>query len=137
MSGSRYLPSRLLGGDFVSFREASFTRWMSRDLLQAATDFCRNLRLLPIYAETSAEGLTRYLFWNPPSKAACEVRSGRAADQFEKFAQANRERGWPLLTLHVTEGGLFSAVWISPEAFPAAEVHLKRFGITAAMDEAR
>ncbi len=37
--------SRLLAGDAEILRQCSFTRWMSRDLLQPASDFLKNLRL--------------------------------------------------------------------------------------------
>ena len=58
-----YTASKLLTGDLELLRQHSFTRWMSRDLTQAAVDFCRNLGLVPAYAECSPDHLTRYLFW--------------------------------------------------------------------------
>ena len=71
-------PSKLLIGDVAVLREHTLTRWMSRDLTQAAVDFCRNLGLVPAYSECSAEHLTRYLFWQPPQGALFEVRSESA-----------------------------------------------------------
>ena len=61
-----YVPSKLLAGDAEILRQHSFTRWMTRDLAQAAVDFNRNLGLLPAYSETSPDHLTRYLFGNCP-----------------------------------------------------------------------
>jgi len=124
-----YIPSTLLTGETDVLRQQSFTRWMSRDLTQAATDFCRNLGLVPIYCETSTEHHTRYLFWRLPTGAAIEVRSGRAKDKFEDFDQANRERDWHLLTLHVNASDLYSAVWISAAHFETAKVFLTAHGI--------
>lgn len=126
-----HVPSRLLGDDFETARQSALTRWMSRDLMQAATDFCRNIGLLPIYCETAREG-TRYLFWHIPAGAACEVRSGRTKEKFIDFDRANRERGWRLLSLHVSPDELYSAVWISAEHFAAAAQFLARFGIAPA-----
>jgi hypothetical protein len=127
-----YIPSRLLPGEGELLRQHGFTRWMSRDLLQPASDFLRNLRLLPLYSECSSEGNFRYLCWRPPEGAAFEVRSGRRLDQFEKFDQGNIERGWPLLTLHINECDVYSAVWISPESLETAKKILAVYGITPA-----
>ncbi len=104
---------------------------MSRDLLQAATDFCRNIGLLPLYCETSREG-TRYLLWHLPLGAACEVRSGRTKEKFFDFDRLNRERGWQLLSLHVGEEELYSAVWLSANHVDLAAQYLARFGIMPA-----
>ena len=128
---SFYTPSRLSPeGQFL--REHGFTRWMSRDLLQPASDFLANLRLVAIYAETSADGSCRYLPWQPPEKCRFEVRSGRTRKQFEGFDRANMARGWPLLMLHVNEKDIRSAVWLDPESFGVACKILAIYGIAPA-----
>lgn len=114
-------------------RQHSFTRWMTRDLLQAATDFCKNIGLVPIYAECSPNHLTRYLFWKPPQgPRRYEIRSGRTEAQFREFDAAHTSRGWPLLSLHINESDLYSAVWIAPEHYSAATTMLSFYGITPA-----
>ena len=105
---------------------------MSQDLLQAATDFCKNLGLISIYSECSPEHLTRYLFWRPPQGAYFEIRSGRTEDQFKVFDQANIAKGWPLLSLHINENDLHSAVWVSPDHYEIATAILAFYGITPA-----
>ena len=127
-----YVPSRLLSGESELLRRHSFTRWMSRDLLQPANDFLKNLRLLAIYTECSSENLHRYLCWHPPEGCAFEVRSGRTLNQFEEFDRGNIERGWPLLSLHINECDIHSAVWISPNHYDTAKQVLARYGITPA-----
>ena len=103
--------------------------------MQAAADFCRNIGLVAIYAETSPERLTRYLFWKPPEGARFELRTGRTLEQFKAFDAANAERGWPLLTLHINECDIYSAHWISPDYYKAAVEVLATYGITAAARE--
>jgi len=98
--------------------------------MQAATDFCKNIGHVAIYAEYSSEGLTRYLFWRPSPGTSFEVRSGRAKEQFERFDRANAERGHRLLSLHISEQGLYSAVWISPEHYEEGKAYLAVLGIT-------
>jgi hypothetical protein len=127
-----YVPSKLLTGEVEVLRQHSFTRWLSRDLMQAAVDFCRNLGLVPAYCECSSDQLTRYIFWHPPAGALIEVRSGRARDKFEEFDRVNREKSWRLLSLHVNECEIYSAVWISAEHFETAKAFLKAHGITSA-----
>jgi len=127
-----YIPSKLLTDESEFLRQHSFTRWMSRDLAQAAVDFCRNLRLFTAYSETSPDKLTRYLFWQLPEGASVEVRSGRPKDKFEEFERANRNANRRLLSLHVNEGDLYSAVWISPDHFETAKAFLMVHGITTA-----
>jgi hypothetical protein len=127
-----YTPSKLLTGDAAILRERTFTRWMSHDLTQAAVDFCRNLGLVPIYSESSSNHLTRYLFWSPPQDELIEVRSNRAKDKFEKFDNANRDKQWLLLSLHISDEGLYSAVWIPPDYFETAKAFLAAHGITPA-----
>jgi len=105
---------------------------MTRDLLQAATDFCRNIGLVSIYSEVSLQGSTRYLFWHPPDDAYFEVRSGRPLDKFKIFDQANIEKGWPLLSLHIGETAIYSGVWVSADHYDAATFVLAQFGITPA-----
>jgi hypothetical protein len=131
-----YIPSQTLPGDAELIREHSFTRWMSRDLLQAATDFCKNLGLSSIYSECSPGLVTRYLFWRPPQGALVEVRSGRELDQFQAFDHANAERGWPLLSLHISEYRIHSGVWISPDHYETGKAVLARYGITPAERQA-
>ena len=87
---------------------------------------------MAIYAECSPDGLARYLFWRLPQEARIEIRSGSTEAQFRVFDQANVEKGWPLLSLHVSENDLYSAVWISPESFEAATAMLAFYGITPA-----
>jgi hypothetical protein len=128
----RYEASKLLPGDGEFLREHAFTRWMTRDLRQAAVDFLKHLRLLPIYGECSAEDMHRYLCWNPPVESLCEVRTGRTLEQFEKFDAGNLARGWLLLSLHINERDIYSAVWISPAHYVAAVKVLAGYGITPA-----
>jgi hypothetical protein len=127
-----YIPSKLLGGDVELLRQHSLTRWMSRDLMQAAADFCRNLGLLPAYCECSPDHLTRYLFWRLPQGAVIEVRSGRTKDKFEEFDRVNRDRNFRLLSLHINESDVYSGVWISSGHFETAKAFLATHGITAA-----
>lgn len=61
-----------------------------------------------------------------------EVRSGRARGQFEEFDRINQERDMPLLSLHINESDIYSAVWISKDHFKAAEAFLKTHGISPA-----
>jgi hypothetical protein len=105
---------------------------MSPDLTQAAVDFCRNLGLIPAYSECSAGHLTRYLFWQPPQGALVEVRSGRAQAKFEALDNAKLGQPWRLLSLHISDAGLYSAVWISVEHFEIAKFYLAAHGITTA-----
>jgi hypothetical protein len=127
-----YVSSKLLTGEFELLRQHSFTRWMSRDLTQAAADFCRNLGLSPAYCETSPDHLTRYLFWKPPQGSGIEVRSGRTKDRFEELDRVNRARNWRLLSLHVNESDVYSAVWITSDHFETAKAFLLAHGITSA-----
>jgi hypothetical protein len=128
----KYITSKLLAGDSELLRQQTFTRWMSRDLMQAAGDFCRNLGLVPIYCECSPDHLTRYLFWRVPQGALFEVRSGRTKGRFEEFDCVNRERNYRLLSLHVNETDIYSAVWISSDHFETARNFLAAHGITVA-----
>ncbi|MDB6108348.1 MAG: hypothetical protein JWR69_98 [Pedosphaera sp.] len=127
-----YAPSKLLSGEIEILRQHSLTRWMSRDLTQAAGDFCRNIGLVPAYCECSTDHLTRYLFWRPPTGALIEVRSGRAKEKFEEFDRVNHDRNWQLLSLHINERELYSAVWISSAHFEIAKAFLLAHGITCA-----
>ena len=127
-----YIASKILQGESESLRQHSLTRWLSRDLMQAAADFCRNLGLIPIYAETSPDHLTRYLFWRAPQGALIEVRSGRAREKFEEIDQAKQRQGWRLLSLHINESDVYSGVWISGEHFEEGKKFLLTHGITAA-----
>lgn len=130
-TSTTYVPSRLELGEAETARQRGFTRWMSRDLLQAATDFCKNIGQVAVYCEASKEG-TRYLFWHMPAGACCEVRSGRAKEKFLDFDQVNRDRDWRLLSLHVSDNDLYSAVWISAQHYEAGVAYLRLFGISPA-----
>ena len=68
---------------------------------------------MPVYCECSPDHLTRYLFWKLPAEALMEVRSGRTREKFEEFDRANRDKNRRLLSLHVNDGDVYSAVWIS------------------------
>jgi hypothetical protein len=127
-----YVTSKLLAGQSELLRQHSFTRWMSRDLMQAAVDFCRNLGLVPAYCESSPDHLTRYLFWRLPQGAVIEVRSGRAKDKFEEFDRMNQERNLRLLSLHINESDVYSAVWISSDHLETARLFLAAHGISSA-----
>jgi len=127
-----YTPSNLLPGEVAVLRQHSLTRWLSRDLTQAAVDFCRNLGLLPAYSESSPEHLTRYLFWQPPPGALMEVRSGRTQAKFAELDLTKPDPDWRLLSLHVNDAGLYSAVWITADHYEPARVYLAAHGITAA-----
>lgn len=127
-----YTASKLLTGEGEALRLRSFTRWMSRDLTQAAVDFCRNIGLVPVYTECSPDHRVRYLFWSLPQEALIEVRSGRTKGQFEEFDRANQERGMELLSLHINESDTYSAVWISSGHLEIGKNFLKAFGITFA-----
>lgn len=127
-----YVASKLLPGASETLRQQSFTRWMSSDLKQAAGDFCRNIGLLPVYAEHSPDHLTRYLFWKPPQGACLEVRSGRIKEKFQEIDRVNYDRGWKLLSLHINESDVYSAVWIAPDHFETAKAFLAAHAITVA-----
>ena len=131
-ASSGHITSKLRSGDGELLRQNSFTRWMSRDLTQAAGDFCRNLGLFAVYCETSPDHLTRYLLWRLPQGAAIEVRSGRTKDKFEELDRTNRAKNWRLLSLHVNESDVYSAVWITSEHFETAKAFLLAHGITVA-----
>ena len=127
-----YIPSKLLTGDVANLRQHALTRWMSRDLTQAAVDFCRNLGLIPAYSESSPGHLTRYLFWSPPPGALFEVRSGRTKDKFEEIDSTKLDQAWRLLSLHISDDNLYSAVWISSDHYEIAKVYLAAHGVTTA-----
>lgn len=128
---SAYLPSKLDPGEAEALRERAFTRWMFLDLLQAATEFCQNIGLVAVCCECSKEG-TRYLFWQAPQDARFEIRSGRTEEEFLGFDRANRERGWPLLSLHVSEENLYSGVWVSEPHYESGVAYLRCYGISPA-----
>jgi hypothetical protein len=130
-----YKPSELLPGEGEFLRERSFTRWMSRDLLQTASDFLKNIGLLALYAETSPDDKHRYLCWHPPEGWGSEIRSGRTREQFLEFDRTNQARGWPLLSLHINERQIYSAIWISPQHYELAKHVLAHHGIKPAARE--
>ncbi len=127
-----YSPSQLLAGDAALVRQHALTRWLSPDLAQAAVDFCRNLGLTPAYSECSPGRLTRYLFWSPPPGTQGEVRSGRTKEKFEAIDHANHDHPRRLLSLHISDEGLYSAVWISAEHYETAKTWLAAHGVTPA-----
>ena len=127
-----HIPSKILIGNAETLRQHSLTRWLSRDLMQAAVDFCRNLGLYPIYCETSPDNFARYLFWRLPQGAFTEARSGRNREKFEEIDQVNFEKNRRLLSLHVNESDLYSAVWVSAEHYETAKTVLASYGITCA-----
>ena len=130
-----YTASQLLPGATGIIREHSFTRWMSRDLLQATTDFCRNLGLVALYSESSPNHQFRYLFWHPPPGANFEIRSGRTKEQFIQLDTANIGVDRSLVSLHISEAGIYSATWISSEHHEKAKAMLSFYGITSARRE--
>jgi hypothetical protein len=130
-----YIPSKLGAGELATLREHSFTSWMSPDLKLAASDFNRNICLIALYAECSPTGAVRYLFWRPPQGSLNEVRSGRTLERFKEFDDANVERGWALLSLHVNENQMYSAVWISSCHYDCGVDILAGYGITPARRE--
>lgn len=132
MNASRTYVSSKIADEETLLREHSLTRWMSRDLMQAAVDFSKSMGLIPLYAETSPTHLTRYLFLRPPPGAILEVRSGREREKFEEYDRVNRERNRGLLSLHINEKSLYSAVWISNEHHAAASRLLTLYGISGA-----
>jgi len=127
-----YTPSKLLQGETETLRQHSFTRWLSRDLMQAAGDFNRNLGLFPIYCETSPDHLTRYIFWKIPQGAMTEIRSQRTREQFEEFDRVNQTRNLKLLSLHINESDIYSAVWLASDHYETAKTFLAAHGITCA-----
>ena len=104
-----YISSKLLTGDSELLRQHSLTRWMSRDLMQAAADFCRNLGLVPAYCDF-ARPPDPLSFLEAPQEAVIEVRWGRTKDLFEELDRANREKNRRLLSLHINESDVYSAV---------------------------
>lgn len=132
MTPSRSYTCSALENQQALLREHNLTRWMSRDLMQAAVDFSKSMGMIPLYAETSREHLTRYLFLRPPSGSLLEVRTGRNRERFEEFDRVNRERNRLLLTLHINEDSVYSAVWISNEHHESASQLLKLYGISTA-----
>jgi hypothetical protein len=127
-----YIPSKILVGNAELLRQHSLTRWMSRDLMQATADYCKNIGLFPLYCETSPDHLARYLFWRLPQGAITEIRSGRMKEKFTEFDQAGIENNRKLVSLHVNESDLHSAVWISADHYETAKTVLTAYGITCA-----
>ncbi len=129
-----YTASVLKSGETAVLRSHAFTRWLTRDLLQASTDFCRNLGLHAIYTEMNEEGLFRKILWSPPVGTRFEVRSGRTRAEFEEYDRVNAERNWTLLTLHVWNRH-YSAVWVSAEQYAGAVTVLQYYGISPAQKQ--
>jgi hypothetical protein len=127
-----YIPSRLLTEEVYVARQQSFSRWMPHAFTQPASGFFRKTGLYPVYCEYSNEGHRRYLFWRLPKGAAIEVRSGRVKEKFMEFDRVNQGRDWRLLSLHVNENGIYSAVWVSSEHLGLAKAFLAAFGVVPA-----
>jgi len=127
-----FIPSELAAGETEFLRQHGFTKWMSADLLQMATDFLKKLGLMPVYAEYSSDKKHRYLLWQAPANFACEVRSGRTVEQFIGYDNGNIDRGWKLLSLQINPDGFYSAVWVPDEHVKAAQRFLNGYGITPA-----
>jgi len=127
-----YTPSKLLPGEGELLREHGFTRWISPDWFQVTCEYLRNIGLLPIYAEYSPDKQRRCICWHPPEGCYFEVRTGRILENFEELDRRCTERGWPLLTLHVSESGAHSAVWVSANYYETAKTVLARYGIAPA-----
>jgi hypothetical protein len=128
---SSYVPSELQAGETAWARERAFTRWLSRDLNQAAADFCKNLGHVAAYCECSKEG-SRFLPWQLPPDAGSEVRSARTKERFAEYDRRNQQRDWRLLSLHVSEDQLYSAVWITAGHYDEGVRFLRRYGVSAA-----
>jgi hypothetical protein len=131
-STTTYIPSKILAGNAELLRQHSFTRWMSRDLMQATADYCKNIGLFPLYCETSPDHLARYLFWRLPQGAITEVRSGRTKEKFTELDQASMEKNRKLVSLHVNESDVYSAVWVSSDHYETAKTILAAYGIMCA-----
>jgi hypothetical protein len=128
---SPYVFSRLEQGDTAVARECAFTRWMSKDLLQVAIDFYKNIGHVPVYCESSKQG-TRCILWRMPAGAGCDIRFGCTQDKFFDFNCANEKRDLRLLSLYMSEDELYSAVWVSLRQYDFAVAYLQLFGISPA-----
>jgi len=69
-----HAPSRLLNGEIESRRGPAFSRRMTRDLMQASADFCKNIGLIPICGENHT---------SRKNSVAAECPRGRAVSAFE------------------------------------------------------
>ena len=49
------------------------------------------------------------------------MRSARSKEWFAEHDATNRERKMPLLSLHINDSDVYSAVWISEDHFKAAQ----------------
>jgi len=133
MTPHRYTESHLTDSES---REHSFSRWLAPRPLQASVEFNGRIGLVPIYAEHQ-EGKGRYVFWQPPTKASIEVRSGRSEQEFKEYDRRASDAGRELLSLHISQGEdkKYSAVWVSIEAIPKAVAVLETHGISKARRE--
>lgn len=127
-----YTSSQPLTPESAEFRERCFTSWLPLEALQAAIDFNLALGLLPIYVEHRDSETGRYLFWHPPDGMEFEVRSGRAEDVFRECDEMASDRGLALLSLHISEDRLYSAVWVAEEHLDSATTSLRGFGLSRA-----
>ena len=127
-----YTSSQPLTLESAAFRERCFTSWLPLEGLQAAIDFNLTLGLLPIYVEHRDSKTGRYLFWHPPDGMEFEVRSGRSENLFREFDEKASDRGVALLSLHINEDRLYSAVWVAEEHLDSATTSLNGFGLSRA-----
>lgn len=118
-------PSLLENGPLTRLRERLLTPWRNAAEMQAFTTHMRMSEMLPVYAEFSPDLGFREIYWRPQVPVAFEVRSGRTREEFLRYQEVNEARGWSLLTLHLSPGDFFSAVWLDQpgrgDALPVLE----------------
>ncbi len=125
-----YQPSALQDGSYAALRERLFTPWMDVPQLQDATERMAELGMLAIYSEFLPDSGFREIYWRPQVPVFFEVRSGRTRTEFLQYQQTNVERGWKLLTLHISgPGDFFSAVWLDDAGHQDARPVLEGLGI--------
>jgi len=125
-----YQPSLLKNGPYAALRERLFTPWMDVPQLQDSTERMAELGMLAIYSEFLPESGFREIYWRPQVPVFFEVRSGRTLREFLQYQQTNAERGWKLLTLHISgPGDFFSAVWMDDAGHADALPVLEGLGI--------
>ena len=131
-----YIPSKILAGNTEILRQHSFTRWMSRDLMQATVDYCKNIGLYPLYCEASPDHLARCLFWRLPQGAITEVRSWRTKRQRfmeHTIKQARRNnRKLIISSCERRDDVYFCPVWVSSDYCETAKNLFTAYGITCA-----
>jgi hypothetical protein len=123
-------PSLLKDGSSTALRERLFTSWMSPAQLQDHMKRMAALGMVPLYSTFVPGAGFREIYWRPQVPVYFEVRSARTREQFLEFQRGNAARGWPLLTLHVSEPGDFhSAVWMDTAGHADARPVLEGLGI--------